>query len=102
MAEESVIFVKMTAKEDGLPLWVNIGVVLGLRELEGGGVCLLTNNGALHVNETLDLIFSLPSVQCWQVPEKPPGLSGAGTVGDMIARVEDEGLMPVGDPPKTE
>jgi hypothetical protein len=69
---ERIIFVKLTAKEDGQPLWINLGVVLGLRTLPEGGTCVLTHNGALHVLESLDVLFSLPPVQCWQVPELSP------------------------------
>lgn len=72
MAEDGILalFVKLTAREDGLPLWVNVNQILGMREIEGG-TSLLTQNGALQVVESLAVIFSLPPIQCWQVPEAP-------------------------------
>ena len=79
--DQPVVFVKLTAEEDKQPLWINIGQVMGIRERPEGGVALLTQGGALQVTESLEVIFSLPPIQCWQVPE-PAAVSDGAAVED--------------------
>ena len=73
MADAELVLVRVVAKEDSEPLWLNLHAVVGFRPLaDGGTVLLLVGGGGLQIQEPLDVLMNLPMVQVWQVPEPPP------------------------------
>ena len=73
MADAELVLVRVVAKEDSEPLWLNLNAVVGFRPLaEGGTVLLLVGGGGLQIQESLDVLMNLPMVQVWQVPDPPP------------------------------